>query len=116
MSLVVKELDSMYWNRKQEINLNENITTSVKAFIGSDTEEGANGFTITVCNIDYVKKQIFVKGYFSGLWHVVLNNPSYDNILGFFNSHISKYTEDTWEECLNNLRKIAMWEFEDYTQ
>lgn len=116
MNIKLKELFAIDWESDQNIVLDENRTCSVTAYIGSSDSEGTVGFTITLCNTDYVKKNIAEKGYFSGLWHLVLDVPTYENVEKFFLDQIEQISEETWEGFVTKLRRVANWEFEDYNE
>ncbi len=68
---------------------------------------------INVCNPDYVKQVIEKHGFFNGRWHLVIQNPTKDNIMNYFQCIIPKKHFKDWTEAVKNLRLIGQSEFED---
>ena len=114
MNITLKELFCVEWEFDREIILDECHCFSVSAYIGD--ENGTEGFLIKICNEDFVKREIKEKGFFSGLWYLVTNDPSKKNIEKYFNDEIKKISGNNWQECYQKLRLIARSEFEDYIE
>jgi hypothetical protein len=114
MKIELKDLFCMEWEFNREIILDSDKAYTVQAFFGpADTEE-SEIFDITVCNLDYVRKKEKEDGFFNGLWHLVIENPTKDKLKEYFQNQIMLFSGETWEECYQKLRLIGKSEFEDY--
>ena len=114
MKLELKELFCVEWEFNREIQLTAHKSYSVTAYIGPAGTEQAEGFIITVCNLDYIKQVIAQQEFFDGRWHVVMENPTKDNIIKYLQRILPcEYFKD-WTEAYQKLRLIGRSEFEDY--
>ena len=62
MNIKLKELFCVEWEFDREIILDECHSFSVTAYIGD--ENGTEGFSIKICNEDFVKREIKEKVFF----------------------------------------------------
>ena len=103
---------------KPEITFDTDVCAAkpmVISAIPAGTEQ-AEGFIITVCNLDYIKQVIAQQGFFDGRWHVVMENPTKDNIIKYLQRILPcEYFKD-WTEAYQKLRLIGRSEFEDYKE
>jgi hypothetical protein len=114
MKIELKDLWCIEWEFNREIILDSDKAYTVQAFLGpADTEE-SEIFNITVCNLDYVRKKEKEDGFFNGLWHLVIENPTKDKLEKYFQDQIMTVSGKTWEECYQKLRLIGQSEFENY--
>ena len=114
MKIELKDLFCMEWEFDREIILDSDTAYTVTAFFGPAGTEASEAFSITICNLDYVKKREKEDGFFNGLWHLVIETPTKENLKEYLQNQIMPLSEETWEECYQKLRLIGMSEFEDY--
>jgi hypothetical protein len=114
MKIALKELFCIEWEFDREIVLDAEHSFSVTAYIGPDKSEKADGFTVTVCNCDFIKGEIKRNGYFSSSWYLVLDNPTRENIENYFIEKIGQLSGGNWDDYYQKLRLIGKSEFEDY--
>ena len=93
----------MEWEFDREMALDENRAFSVIAHIGPNDSPISEGFTVTVCNVDYVRRIIKQCGYFSGLWFLILDNGKLESIEQYFSTAISKLSGETWDDFFQKL-------------
>jgi hypothetical protein len=75
MEITLKELFCLEWEFDREIMPGAEHSFSVTAYIGPDKSEKADGFTVTVCDCDFIKGEIKSNDCFSSSWYLVLDNP-----------------------------------------
>jgi catechol 2,3-dioxygenase-like lactoylglutathione lyase family enzyme len=114
MKIELKDIFCIEWEFDREIILDSDQAYTVTAFLGpADTEE-SEAFYITVCNLDYVKKREKEDGFFNGLWHLVIENPTKEKLKKYFQNQIMTLSGETWEDYYQKLRLIGQSEFEGY--
>lgn len=116
MKVILKELFCVEWEFGREIQLTADTSYSVTAYIGPAETEQAEGFVITVCNSDYVKRIVNQQGFFDGRWCVITENPTKDTIIKYFYKVLPRKDFKNWPDALQNLRLIGQSEFEDYKE
>ena len=114
MKIELKDLFCIEWEFDREIILDSDTAYTVTAFFGPAGTEASEAFSITICNLDYVKKREKEDGFFNGLWHLVIENPTKENLKEYFQNQIMMLTGETWEDYYQKLRLIGESEFEDY--
>ncbi|MGP1601931.1 Imm8 family immunity protein [Treponema sp.] len=116
MKVILKELFCIEWEFGREIHLTADISYSVTAYIGPAETEQVEGFTITVCNFDYVNRIVEQQEFFDGRWCVIMENPTKDNIMKYFYEVLPQRDFKNWPDALQYLQLIGQSEFEDYKE
>lgn len=114
MKAVLNEVFCMEWELGREIVLDENRTFSIEIHVGPEDSNVSESFTVTVCNVDFVRKVIDRNGVFNSMWHLVLSDPSKEIISQYYAEIVSKIEGNTWADCVSRLRLIGRHEFENY--
>lgn len=114
MKVVLKGIFCIEWEFNKSLVLDENTTYSVTAYLGPSDNEACELYTITVCNLAYVNQCIRNKGFFCGLWFLVIENPTKEKISQYFTEMLPKEDFETWDDAFQKLRLIGQSEYEDY--
>lgn len=114
MRVLLKEIFCMEWEMGREIVLDENCSFSITAYVGPQDSEISESFTLTVCNTDFVCKVVKQSGVFNSMWNLVTNDPSKGSIDQYLTDVISKIEGKDWGDCVNRLRLIGQYEFDEY--
>ncbi len=114
MKAVVKEIFCMEWELGREIILDESRTFSVVAHVGPEDSEVSESFTMTICNTDFVRGVVDQCGVFNSMWHFVMNDPAKDTVQKYIIDTISRIEGKAWSDCVEKLRLIGHYEFDEY--
>jgi len=114
MKIELKDIFCVEWEFNKEIILDSDKAYTVTVLVGPTNTKASEAFNIIICNLDYVKKREKEDGFFNGLWHLVIENPTKDKLKEYFQNQIMMLSKETWEEYYQKLRLIGESEFEDY--
>ena len=116
MKVELKEIFCMEWEFGRELKLDENHSFSISVYVGPENSEISESFTLTVCNIDFVRNVVNQKGLFNSSCYLIIDNPDKNIIEKYIADMISKIEGNDWSDCVNKLRLIGQYEFDDYQE
>jgi hypothetical protein len=116
MKIEIKELFNMDWERGNEISLDRHRKVSINVHIGPSDSEISENFTIYICDLAFVKRELIDKGIFQGKWTYVVQDTSKQEIYNFVNEYISEMHYERWRDYSDKLRLFGQSEYEDYNR
>ena len=114
MKVVLKEIFCMEWELGREIELDANKSFSISIYVGPENSEISESFTLTICNIDFVRSVVNQTGIFNSNWCLIIEKPDRNMIEQYITNVVSKIEGKDWSECVKKLRQIGQYEFDDY--
>ena len=114
MKVVLKEIFCMEWELGREIELDANKSFSISIYVGPENSEISESFTLTICNIDFVRNVVSQTGIFNSNWCLIIEKPDRNMIEQYITNAVSKIEGKDWSECVKKLRLIGQYEFDDY--
>ena len=114
MKVIVREIFCMEWEIGREIELDENKSFSITIYVGPENSEISESFTLTICNIDFVRNVINQNGLFNSNWYLIIEKPNRNMIEQHIRNVVSRIKGNSWTDCVEKLRLIGQYEFEDY--
>lgn len=114
MKVVIKEIFCMAWELGREIELDGYKSFSINVYVGLENSEISESFTLTICNIDFIRNVVNQTGIFNSNWYLIIEKPDRNMIEQYITNAVSKIEGKDWDECLKKLRLIGQYEFDDY--
>jgi len=116
MRVAVREIFCIEWELGREILLDDNHSLSIVIYVGPENSDISESFTLTLCNTDYVKRIVEENGGFNSPWYLIMDNAEKENVCRYLSDIISNITGQNWTECVQKLRFIGRYEFDEYQE
>lgn len=84
--------------------------------VGADNAEGEESFDLTLCTVDWVRRQIEGDQLFDGRHHLIFESFDFDVFERFLKRRVAECRGDSWSEVAAKLSLIGRWEFENYSE
>lgn len=82
--------------------------------IGELGKDGADLFTIEVCTPKWLIENYQTKDIIFGQNKIIVFEYDIKNIIDVIEKYLDSLYGDTWKDIVNQISKIAKWEFEGY--
>jgi Immunity protein 8 len=82
--------------------------------IGIKGKSGADLFSVEVCTPKWLVENYQSIDIVFGRHKIIVFKYDIDNVINTFSQYLNSLDDDSWESIVNQISKMAHWEFEDY--
>jgi hypothetical protein len=86
----------------------------LQLFVGSDSEEGAQSFGVTVCIPQSLLERYTKDDVIIGRHLLIIFEYDYRRIMGKIERFLRRCDGETWDEVARKVGELGHWEFENY--
>jgi hypothetical protein len=86
----------------------------IQVIVGIKGKEGGDTFSVEVCTPKWLSENYSTGSIILGRGKLVVLEYNIDKVLKRITEYCESCTGDSWQEIVNKISRLGLWEFEDY--